>query len=715
MLPEEINEIYFGDVNQVTSPGRREFIKKLGAGLLIILALRPFVSIANNNIEEEETNSGNKELDFNIYLRIKADGRVECYTGKIEMGQGITTSFAQALADELEVPLNSIDMIMGDTFLCPYDAGTWGSLSTRTFDPVLRAAAVEARMELIKLASAELNIPEENLITENGFVCSNADNNTKVSYASLTKGKKIVKTITSPPVLKKVTNYKHIGKPTRATNALLKVTGKAIYTSDIKLPGMLYAAICRPRALGSKLLNVDVSKAEAIPGVKVVVIDNLIASLHEKPNIAKDACNLIRANWSETESRANQETIFDYLVENTAETQVVQEKGNLDQGFRNSDIVVEMEYRDGYKAHAPIETHAATVYFEGDELIVWASTQSPFGTQKSLSQKLDIPLEKVHVKQVLIGGGFGGKIASDQATEAALIAREVNVPVQLAWSREEEFMYDKFRPAAVMKIKAGVKRSGEIAAWKYNIHCAGSRGVLDFYGISNLRTALFDKKGVHPVATGAWRAPGNNTTTFARESHIDVLADKTGIDPLEFRLSKIADPKMERTLRLAAKSFGYSSAKTGENRGCGIALGSDAGTYVALIAEVEVDPNTGVVQVIRIVCAQDMGQVVNPHGASVQTEGGITMGIGYALYEDIAFDWSDVKTRNFDNYEFTRFSVTPKIEAVFVDDMEAPPQGGGEPAIICVGGAIANAVFHASGARVTQMPITPERILKAKK
>jgi isoquinoline 1-oxidoreductase len=706
MNAEEINEIYFGDVDLPLNPGRREFIKKLGAGLFIIFAINPFSSLAE---EEEEAN---KRADFNLYLRIREDGRVECYTGKIEMGQGVTTSLAQALAEELDVELNSVDMIMGDTDLCPYDAGTWGSMTTRSFDPVLRAAAIEARMELVKMASVELKVLEDQLKTENGYVVSKTDSSVKISYASLTKGKKIVKTVRRAPVFKKPAEFKQVGKQVHAINALLKVTGKAKYAGDIQLPGMLYAAISRPPAHGCKLLSVDKSKAEAMEGVKVIVIENLVAALHANPNRAAIAAAAIKTEWSKPEVLVTDKTIFSYMVEQGKETRVVEEKGNLDQGFAEADFVLEAEYHDGYKAHASIETHTATANFEGDRLIIWVSSQTPFGTRKDLATKFNMPVEKVLVKPVLIGGGFGGKIYNDQATEAALLAKESGKPVQLAWTREEEFMYDKFRPAAVMQIKAGVKKSGKIVAWKYNIYCAGNRGVNDFYGIPNLRSALYDKKGIHPFGTGAWRAPGNNTTTFARESHIDVLADKIGMDPLAFRLNNISNAKMERTLRLAAKTFNYTSAKPGKNRGCGIALGSDAGTYVAIIAEVEVNPSTGVVKVLRVVCAQDMGQVVNPHGARVQTEGGVTMGLGYALYEDVPFNWGEVVVRNFDTYEITRFSTTAPVEAVFYDDMNAAPQGGGEPAIICVGGAIANAVFHASGARVTQMPVTPERILE---
>jgi len=703
---EEINAIYFGDVDLPINPGRREFIKKLGAGLFIILAINPFRTFAE---QEEDTV---KREDFNLFLRIREDGRVECYTGKIEMGQGVTTSLAQALAEELEVDLNSIDMIMGDTDLCPYDAGTWGSLTTRFIDPVLRAAAIEAKMELIKLAAVELKLPEDQLKPENGHIVSIKDNSVKIAYGALTKGKKLVKTVRRAPVFKKPSEFKLVGKQISATNAILKVTGKAKYSADIQLPGMLYAAVNRPPAHGSKLLSVDKSKALAMEGVKVLVIENLVAALHANPNIAAKAAAAIKAEWSKPEVLATDKTIFAYLVEQGKETRVSEEKGNLEQGFADADFTMEAEYHDGYKAHASIETHTATAYFEGDRLIIWASTQTPFGTRKDIATKFNVPVEKVLVKQILVGGGFGGKTSNDQAIEVALLAKESGAPVQLAWTREEEFMYDKFRPAAVMQIKAGVKKNGKIVAWKYNIYCAGNRGTNDFYGIPNLRTALYDKRGIHPFGTGAWRAPGNNTTTFARESHIDVLADKIGMDPLAFRLANVSNAKLERTLRLAAKSFAYTSAKPGKNIGCGIALGFDAGTYVAVIAEVEVNPKTGVVKVNRVVCAQDMGQVVNPHGARVQAEGCITMGLGYALYENITFNWGEVTTKNFDTYEFTKFSTTAPIETFFIDDMSAPPQGGGEPAIICVGGAIANAVFNASGARVNQLPVTPEWILE---
>jgi isoquinoline 1-oxidoreductase len=654
-----------------------------------------------------------EDLNFNAYLRVKENGRVDCYTGKIEMGQGVITSLAMVLAEELEISVYSVDMIMGDTELCPYDAGTWGSLTTRFTDPPLRAAAAEAREVLLGLAAGRFGIPKDQLEVKEGIIYVKNDPTKKVSYAELTKGQKIVKSLEQKPEIKKAKDFKLIGKPVISLDAEAKVTGKAKYTGDIKLPGMVYASIVRPEALGSKKLEIDATKLINFEGAELIEQDDLVAVIHTDPEISKKAAGTIAVKWKEPEAKADQETIFKYLEENIKENKVFEEQGSIKEGRDLSDKLTEATYLDGYKAHASMETHCATCYFEGDKLIMWASTQSPFGTRKQVAEALAMPEEKVHVKQIFLGGGFGGKSFNSQAIEAAIIAKKCGKPVQLVFSRKEEFLYDRFRTAALVKVAAGVLK-GKLTYWEFDIYSAGTRGTDNFYNIPHFRTRNFSQQGIHQLGTGAWRAPGNNTTTFARESHIDVMAHDAGIDPMTFRLNNLKNADMIATLNLAAKTFGWGKTKK-QGHGYGIALGQDAGTLVAIIAEVHVDKATGVVQPIRIVCAQDMGQVVNPHGAKLQTEGGITMGLGYALYEELEFKGADVKTNNFNNYEITRFSKTPPIECVFMDKMDAKPQGGGEPAIICVGGAIANAVFDACGARVYRMPVSPERILEALK
>lgn len=706
MKPNKIDELYFSDVNEPIKLDRREFLKKLGGGIIVVFCLGK-LSILDGFGQNNEAEA----LNFNAYIHVKENGRINCYTGKIEMGQGIITSLAQVVAEELEVSVYSIDMVMGDTELCPYDAGTWGSLTTRFADPVIRAAAAEAREILLDLAAEKLNISKNELAINNGVIFAKNNTSDKVSFAELTEGKRIVRELKNKPEIKKSEKFNIIGKPLISLDAISKVTGKANYSGDIKIPGMVYASVIRPTVFDSKKITIDASKLNEIEDAELIEKDDLVAVIHTDPEIVNKAARKVNVTWKAPEAKVNDVTIFKYLEESINENSVFEEAGNIEIGKKASITILEADYYDGYKAHAPMETHSATCYFEGDKLIIWASTQTPFGLREQLSKELEMPLEMVHVKQIFLGGGFGGKIYNQQAIEAAIIAKMCGKPVQLVWSRKEEFMYDKFRPAALMKVKSGIDSSGKLQLWNFDIYCAGTRGTKLFYEVPNNKTSFFNERNIHPVGTGAWRAPGNNSTTFARESHIDVTANAAGIDALEFRLNNLNNQDMLATLKLAATTFDWNRKKE-ENFGYGIALGEDAGTCVAIIAEVFVDKKTGIVKPIKVVCAQDMGQVVNPHGATVQTEGGITMGLGYALYEEVEFNGGNVKTRNFKNYEITKFSNTPEIECVFIEKMDSKPQGGGEPAIICVGGAIANAIFDACGARVNQMPITPERILK---
>lgn len=706
MKPDKIDELYFSDVNEPISLDRRDFLKKLGGGIIVVFCLGKM-----SLLDGWGQNKSDDTPNFNAYIHIKEDGRINCYTGKIEMGQGIITSLAQVVADELGVPINLVDMVMGDTELCPYDAGTWGSLTTRFADPVLRAAAAEAREILIDLAATKFGVSEASLKLDNGIIYETENPSNKVTYAELTEGKRIVKNLEKKPTIKKASEFKLIGKPIISTDAIAKVTGTAMYSGDIKLPGMVYATVVRPKVVGSKKVQVDASQLESFFGVELINEGDLVAVVHSDPEVATKAARKVKVTWNAPEQKMDNETIFKYLEDNISDNNIFQEGGLLEVGKAASEYVIKAQYQDGYKAHAPMETHTATCYFEGEKLTIWTSTQTPFGTQDQLAKALEIPKENVHVKQIFLGGGFGGKIYNQQAIEAALIAKSCKKPVQLVWSRREEFMYDKFRPAAVMNVTSGVDENGKLNLWEFDIYCAGTRGTKLFYDVENNRTRMFNERDIHPFGTGAWRAPGNNSTTFARESHIDVTAFKAGIDPLEFRIKNLKSNNMIAALKLGAEKFGWNRTKK-EGHGFGIALGEDAGTSVVMIAEVHVDKETGIVTPVKVVCSQDMGQVVNPHGATVQTEGGITMGLGYTLYEDVMFNGGLVKSRNFSNYTITKFSNTPKIECVFIDKMDSKPQGGGEPAIICVGGAIANAVFDACGARVNRMPITPERVLK---
>ncbi|MGC9342914.1 MAG: molybdopterin cofactor-binding domain-containing protein [Bacteroidales bacterium] len=712
MKSDEINKYYFDDVNTpLPKYDRREFLKKLGGGVIIVFSLSQLGFVAGcKNADEDQP-------DFNAYLRVKEDGSVDCYSGKIEMGQGINTSLAQVLADELEVSLDKVNMIMGETDLVPYDAGTWGSLTHRFHDPLIRAAAAEARMVLIELASEKLDIPADQLEASEGKIFSKEDNTKSVAYEELTQGKKIVRSLSKKPDLKKPGEFDVIGKPLLRRDAYEKVTGKALYSADIQPEGVLYARILRPPAHDAKLVSVDTSKAESIEGVMVLREEDFIVALHKDQETADLAVYEMEAEWETPSSDVNGETVFKHILKTATESNERRSGGSLEKGKNESDLLFDEEYHDGYKAHASIEPHAATAIFENGEITMWASSQTPFGTRREVSELLGLPVEKVHIKQIYLGGGFGGKIYNQQAIEAARIAKMVeDTPVQLMWNRQEEFMYDRFRSAAVVKINSGMKEDGKITFLDFNAYCSGARGTDMFYAIENHKTTTWDGDDVHFFYTGAWRAPGNPTNTFAREVHLDIMAHKIGMDTFEFRMKNMGDKRAQRSLELAAKKFGWNNWERKPGYGRGIAVGFDAGTFVTIIAEVHVDTDTGKVKVTRAVVGQDMGQVVNPEGAEIQAEGCVNMGLGYSLTEDIDFEGGEVKNKNFNDYQLPIFSMIPEeIEVINADVMDEPPQGGGEPAIVSVGGAIANAVFDACGARVHRMPLTPERVLDALK
>jgi len=696
-----------------TPMDRREFLKRTGGGIFILFTL-------GDSLLEFQERQGRLPSDFNAFLRIAPEGRVSCLTGKIEMGQGVVTSLGQMLADELDVKLESIEMVMGDTDLCPWDMGTFGSLSTRSFGPSLRQAGAEARLVLKELASERLGVPVERLQTEDGMVFDRTNRKLGISYADLSKGKKIEREVTGKAVLKKPSEFRIMGKSVPRRDAPDKVSGAAQYAGDIRVPGMLCASIVRPPAHGAKLVHADTSAAEKIEGVAIVRDGDFIAALHEYPDVAVRAVAEIRATYEREASPLDENSIFDHLLRVAPAPNVVSSRGDLEEGKRASRVVLEHTYLNDYVAHAPVEPHTALVKIEGDKATVWASTQTPFRAKEEVARELGFPADKVRILTPFVGGGFGGKTSNRQVVEAARLAKLSGKPVQVAWSRKEEFFYDTFRPAAVVKIRSGVTEIGKIQLWDYHVYFAGERGAEQFYDVSHHRTTSYGRgwtagPGTHPFATGAWRAPSNNTNTFARESQIDMMAAAIGRDPVEFRLQNLSHPQLRRVLETTAEKFGWKPQKAPSGRGCGVACGVDAGTYVAMIAEVEANKRSGEVKVKRIVCAQDMGMVVNPEGATVQMEGCIMMGLGYALTERIRFRGGDILDVNFDTYEVPRFSWLPSIETVIIDNMESAPQGGGEPAIVTVGAAIANAVYDAIGVRVFRLPLLPERIREAQK
>jgi nicotinate dehydrogenase subunit B len=703
--------------------GRRDFMKLLGGGVIVFFSVGSTEAFQGFGQGPRGMGGmpgmGGGASDLNAYLKIGEDGKVTIFSGKIEQGQANTTALAQMAAEDLGVSLDSITMVMGDTDLCPYDMGTFGSMSVRVYGTALRSAAAEAKGILMEMAAEQLKTPKAQLSVENGVIFVTADKKTQVTFAQLTKGQKITRKVDPKLEVKPASQFTVIGKSPVRLDAKDKVTGKAQFAGDLRFPGLLYAKLLRPPAHGATLKRADTSAAEKIPGVTIVNQDGLIAALSADPESSEKALALIKAEFDVPEGGVDNVTIFDHLLKTAPQAQQSEKKGNLAEGEKASASIFEHTYLNGYGAHAPIEPHTACAKLDGDKMTVWNSTQTPFPNQGEVARAVGLDSKNVRVITPYVGGGFGGKSSGPQAVEAARLAKITGKPVQVAFNRAEEFFYDAFRPAAVVKIKSGLDSAGNICLWDYHVYQAGTRSAEQFYDVpNNLMSAygsVFGGGGakVHPFNTGAWRAPGANINVFARESQIDIMAAKAKMDPLEFRLKHTSDARMRRVLQTAAERFGYKSAVGPSRRGIGIACGIDAETYVAEIAEIQVD--NGKVKVKRIVAAQDMGVAINPEGAKMQIEGCIMMGLGYTLSEELNYRGGKIFTTNFGDYQLPRFSWLPDIDAVLIKNDELTAKGGGEPGIVPVGAAVGNAIFDATGARVFQMPFTPDRINKALK
>jgi isoquinoline 1-oxidoreductase len=611
-------------------------------------------------------------------------------------------------------------MVMGDTDRCPWDMGTFGSLTTRMFGPHLVTAAAEARAVMLRLGAAKLGVPREKLLTENGVVSVVGDPSRKVTYGELARGRQIVRTVDDVPVERKASELTVKGTSPRRLDAVEKVTGAGRYAGDIRLPGMLFACVLRPPAHGAKLTKVDTTAAAKIAGVTVVNQDGLVAVLHADPEEAAKALGKLEASWEKPKPPFDTETVFEHLVTAAGPGKETTTSGNVAAARSAAGRLFESTFHKGYVAHAAIEPHTALAEWKDGKLTVWASTQTPFPARERIAKELGLAEEAVRVITPYVGGGFGGKSAGLQSLEAARLAKITGKPVQVAFTRPEEFFYDTFDPAAVVKVVTALDGAGKIALWDYHVIAAGDRGAELFYDVPNVSIRVAgawrgEGEGLHLFGVGPWRAPGANMNVFAKESQVDIMAAAAGVDPVELRLSNTSDPRMRRVLQAAAKAYGWQPrvAPAGKGRGRGVACAIDAGTYVTLMADVTVNEATGAVHVERVVVAQEMGLVVNPTGAAMQMEGCVTQGLGYCLAEELRFAGGEILDHNFDTYHPPRFSWVPKIETVLVPNAELAPQGGGEPAIVPMGGVIANAVFDATGVRFYRLPMTAERVRAA--
>ncbi|HEY8485143.1 MAG TPA: molybdopterin cofactor-binding domain-containing protein [Longimicrobiales bacterium] len=679
---------------------RREFLETLGAGILLLLVGRDAAAAA-----EALAGPPHQAADtIGAWLHIAADGQVTVYTGKVEVGQDIRTSLTQAVADELGVPPAAIRLVMGDTDLTPYDAGTFGSRSTPQMGTQLRRAAAAARERLLALAAERWKVDPNGLSVSDGKVVD-PQSGRSIGIGELTRGERLVQAIPADVAIAPPDRWKVAGKTLPKVAGREIVTGQHRYTSDMRLPGMLIGKVLRPPAFGARLVSADTRAAAAIPGVVVVHEGDFVGVAAPDEATALRALAALRAEWTPAPAQPSYRDVFDHLVRTARSPSNPFEVGSIERGLAAADERLEATYTTAYIAHVPLEPRAAVAQWTDGKLTVWTGTQRPFGVRTELARAFGIPEERVRVLVPDTGSAYGGKHTGDAAIEAARLARAARRPVKVVWTREEEFTWAYFRPAARIEIRSGVRRDGTLTAWEFRNYNAGTAGIRTSYEVPNQRIAFLPSDS--PLRQGSYRALAATANNFARETHMDELAARLGLDPLVFRLRNIRDPRLRAVLEAATERFGWTRWKPTPGHGIGLACGVEKGGYIATCSEVAVDRATGRVRIVRILSAFDCGAIVNPDGLRNQVEGCVVMGIGGALWEAIEFENGRILNPRLSQYRVPRMSDMPELETVLLDRKDIPPAGAGETPIIAVAPALGNAIYRATGVRLRSLPLAP--------
>ena len=678
---------------------RREFLKTFGGGLAVLWFLdRASAQEAGESGARRGGRGGGGQArprGLAAWLHIAADGTVTVFTGKAECGQNIRTSLTQAVAEELPAPLATIRLVMGDTALVPWDAGTFGSQTTPQMAPQLHRVAATAREALLDLAAKNWSVDRATLTAADGKIV-HAASHRAIGYGELTKGEKFVVDVRDDVPLKRAADWAIAGTSVLKIDGRDFVTGAHAYASDIARPGMLHGRVLRPVAFEATLVSLDASAAESMPGVTVAHEGNFVGVAAPTAHLAAQALATLRAEWK-TSPQISERDLFAQLKSSA--------RGAPAAPVEDAPGTLRQTYTVAYIAHAPLEPRAAVAEWNDGALTVWTGSQRPFGIRSELASAFGVPEEKVRVMIPDTGSGYGGKHTGEAALEAARLARAAGKPVKLVWTREEEFTWAYFRPAGVMEIASTVRADGVVTHWEHDNYNSGNAGLRAPYEFAGQRADFHNARS--PLKQGSYRALAATANHFARETHLDEIARAQRLDPLELRLRNLREPRARAVLEAAANRFGWNKTPRAPGRGCGLAFGNDKGGWLATFAEVAVDRATGEVSVVRVVQAFECGAIVNPEHLRNQNEGAIVQGLGGALFESIRFENGRILNPHFGGYRVPRFSDTPQIEVLLLDRKDLPSAGAGECPIVGLAPAVGNAIFDATGVRLRSLPLVP--------
>jgi nicotinate dehydrogenase subunit B len=749
---------------------RRDFLK--GSGALVVAFGIPSLRPAAAGAATRATAAIGPALvdpdQIDSWISVGANGRVTILVGKVELGTGLQTAQAQIAADELDVDVAKIDVVMGDTWRTPDQGTTSGSQSLKTqWAEGLRHAAAEARAALLQLASQRLGVPVDRLTVKDGIVSVSSDASKKVSYSELIGGQQFKLKLTGKVQPKKVSELKIVGRSVKRADVPHKVRSEEEYVQNVKVPGMLHGRVVRPPGINATLVSVNGFERK-IPGlVKVVVIKNFVGVVAEREEQAIRAAAELRVKWNDPGGVPNYHKLYADMAAQMGQARLLALDGDPDGALKNAAKKLEATYYYPYQLHGSMGPSCAVADVQGNEVTVWSPTQGVYPLRSAVARMLGIPAQNVHVIYKEGSGCYGLNGADTASLDAVLLSREVGKPVRVQWMREDEHVWEHYGTPMVMKLKGGLDASGNLIVWDYEGWQANRGGRPGNVGAANLPTGyligltlparrptppafpplgadssnteagyLRDEDGKVPNArviartvdsaffTGPLRSPARIQNTFANESFIDELAAAAKADPVAFRLRYVGDPRLKAIIEVAAKAAGWQArpspkAKSSKNvvTGRGIAAmqyeGSDG--YAGTVVEVEVNKKTGRVRVTRVVVSHDTGIIINPDGIKAQIEGNVVHGVSRALREEVELKRNRSGSTNWDNYSVFRFTDMPEVKIALINRPNEPAMGSGENAMTAIPAAVGNAIFDATGVRLRRLPFTPARVKAALK
>jgi CO/xanthine dehydrogenase Mo-binding subunit len=708
-----------------------------------------------------------RQLDS--WVAVTDDGIVIVSTGKVDLGTGIETALAQIAADELDVPFNRIRMQMGHTAKTVDQGRTAGSNTIQAAGQHLRQATASARVELLKMASARLDVPVERLTVTDGVVSDMGNTSKSVTYAALVGGKKFNITIpvtgqqgglqVAPAIKpKKYTDYKVVGTSVKRVELPAKLTATFTYITDVKVPGMLHGRVLRPATTISKPLRVDESSVANIKGlVKVVQEGTFVGVVAQTEWAAIQAAKNLKVTWSTPSSPlpATREDVDAYLTNTKSFTDNgPMPKGNTDAALAQASKTFEATYHWPFQNHAMMLPSIAIADVQPDQVTIWTGAQGPFTTRDRVSDMLGLPKRSVIVNWVEHAGCYGRLTTDDAAEDAVLLSRAVGKPVRVQWSRADEHIWEPKGPQQLMKVRVGTDVQGKMTAWEYAGRTfpwteaqgtpqlgerqigqkntapypaspTGAGAVAQMYDIPNQKvTAAYipwPQDNPTPLRTNPLRSPGEPAGWFASETMVDEVAAAHGVDAYQFRVRHLGnDPRASELLQATAKQAAWKErpspspdAGAAKPAGRGIALISRGPTLVCAVAEVDVDRSSGLVTVKKMTMGHDCGLIINPDGLKFQIEANVMQGVSRALIEETKWDANGIKTVDWRTYPVLTFRNVPEVDIVLINRPERASSGSGEPGIVPLFAAIGNAIFDAIGVRLREGPFTPQRVKAA--